>query len=195
MKRLVVYTSSVLLTLAITACNTDAKKQDLAETKTEVKLEKPQPPEEIIPEGYELYKSSKLLNDWKVSLLHPDRASVDATGTQLSIKYSGEDNSFYGGLTDGFIMSMTMMNNEDSEKHINNNTPEKMGDYDVYKYQAPNSIGSAQVDHYLVKITPENDSEAVYADFATAVKGKSTSEYETMIKEIFKSMKWYKTSE
>lgn len=195
MKRLFLYTSSALLTLAITACNTDAKKQDLAQTKTEVKLEKPQPPEEVIPEGYKLYKSSTLINDWKVSLLHPDRASVDASGSQLSVKYSGEDNSFYGGLTDGFIMNMTMLNNSDSEKHIKNNTPEKIGDYDVYTYQAPNSIGTAQVDHYLIRITPEDETEAVYADFATAIKGKLSSEYETMIEKIFESMTWTKATE
>ena len=130
-----------------------------------------------------------------MSLLHPDRASVDASGSQLSVKYSGEDNSFYGGLTDGFIMNMTMLNNSDSEKHMKNNTPEKIGDYDVYTYQAPNSIGTAQVDHYLIRITPEDETEAVYADFATAIKGKLSSEYETMIEKIFESMTWTKATE
>ena len=192
MKRLLIYTGTAIFSLAILACNTQTTKKDLAENKpAETELTKPQPPaEEVVPEGYEVYKSPSLMKGWKLSFLHPERASVEGSGTQMIIRYTGEDNSFYGGLTDGFIVSMTMSNDEALEQKIENNIPEKMGEYEVYSYRALNSIGSAQVDHYLIQLNASGDSQPVYADFSMAVKGDSDAEYKAMIQEIFESMTW-----
>ena len=85
---------------------------------------------------------------------------------------------------------MTMSNDEALEQKIENNTPEKMGEYEVYSYRALNSIGSAQVDHYLIQLNASGDSQPVYADFSMAVKGDSDAEYKAMIQEIFESMTW-----
>ena len=147
----------------------------------------------LAPEGYDLYKSPNLMNGWKLNFLHPEHASVEGKGNQLTIRYTGEDNSFYGGLTDGFIVSMTMSTDEALKQRIENNTPEKMGDYEVYSYRALNSIGSAQVEHYLIQLTEAGDSQPVYAVFSMAVKGDSEKEYKALIKEIFESMSWTKT--
>jgi len=194
MKRLFIYTSAALLSLAVFACNSTSSKKDLAENKVVEQVKKPEPPEIVVPEGFELYKSANLMDGWQLNFLHPERASVEGAGNQLTIRYSGDDNSFYGGLTDGFIVSMTMSNDEALQKKIENNTPEVIGEYEVYSYRAMNSIGSAQVDHYLIQLTEAGDSQPVYADFSMAVKGDSEKEYNALIKEIFESMSWIKTT-
>ena len=194
MKRLFIYTSTAILSLALFACNTNTAKNDLARNEVvEQQPQKPEPPEILVPEGYDLYKSPNLMNGWKLNFLHPEHASVEGKGNQLTIRYTGEDNSFYGGLTDGFIVSMTISTDEALEQRIENNTPEKMGDYEVYSYRALNSIGSAQVDHYLIQLTKAGDSQPVYADFSMAIKGDSEKEYKALIEEIFESMSWTKT--
>lgn len=191
MRKLILYTGISLSLAFFTACDEKESKKDLAENKTETKIEKPEPPvEEIIPEGYEVYKSPKMNEQWNLSFMHPDRASVEAAGNGLTIKYSGEDNSFYGGLTDGFIMNMTWMNAEEANTHIIAKNSEEMGDYTVYRYKAPNSIGSAQVDHILVPIKESPDTETAYVDFATSVRGKSKAAYNDMITDILESMRW-----
>ena len=194
MKRLFIYTSTALLSLAVFACNSTSSKKDLAENKVVEQVKKPEPPEIVVPEGFELYKSANLMDGWQLNFLHPERASVEGAGNQLTIRYSGDDNSFYGGLTDGFIVSMTMSNDEALQKKIENSTPEVIGEYEVYSYRAMNSIGSAQVDHYLIQLTEAGDSQPVYADFSMAVKGDSEKEYNALIKEIFESMSWIKTT-
>ena len=194
MKRLFIYTSAALLSLAVFACNSTSSKKDLAENKVVEQVKKPEPPEIVVPEGFELYKSANLMDGWQLNFLHPERASVEGAGNQLTIRYSGDDNSFYGGLTDGFIVSMTMSNDEALQKKIENSTPEVIGEYEVYSYRAMNSIGSAQVDHYLIQLTEAGDSQPVYADFSMAVKGDSEKEYNALIKEIFESMSWIKTT-
>ena len=194
MKRLFIYTSTALLSLAVFACNSTSSKKDLAENKVVEQVKKPEPPEIVVPEGFELYKSANLMDGWQLNFLHPERASVEGAGNQLTIRYSGDDNSFYGGLTDGFIVSMTMSNDEALQKKIENSTPEVIGEYEVYSYRAMNSIGSAQVEHYLIQLTEAGDSQPVYADFSMAVKGDSEKEYKVLIKEIFESMSWIKTT-
>lgn len=193
MKKLILYTGLSLSLAFFTACGEQTSKNDLAENEQNIEIEKPEAPvEETVPEGYEMYKSPNLNDQWKLSFIHPERASVDAAGNGLTVKYSGEDNSFYGGLTDGFIMNMTWMNAEEAQKHIGSKAPEEAGDYNLYRYKAPNSIGSAQVDHILVEIEEpaDTESEGVYVDFATSVRGKTQSEYQAMIDEIVESMKW-----
>lgn len=191
MRKLILYTGISLSLAFFTACDQNESQKDLAENKSEIPVEKPEPPaEELIPEGYELYKSPKMNGQWNLSFLHPERASVEAAGNGLTIKYSGEDNSFYGGLTDGFIMNMTWMDTEEATRHLNTKNAEEMGNYTVYRYKAPNSIGSAQVDHILVPIEESTKGEASYVDFATSVRGKSQAEYNAMIVAILESMQW-----
>lgn len=192
MKRLFLYTTSAVLGLSIAACNTDVKNTDVAEnTQTEVKIEKPEPPALVVPEGYELYKSGTLNKEWKLTMIHPEKASVDVVGNQLMVKYSGENNSFYGGLTDGFNMTVSIVNNEDSQKHIKSSTPELIGNYEMFKYSAPNSLG-LQVEHYLVKITNDEEAEDTYIDVALAVKGDDSKAYKAMIHDILETMEWEK---
>ncbi|MFI8378799.1 hypothetical protein [Leeuwenhoekiella sp. NPDC079379] len=194
MKRLFLYTTTAILGLSLAACNTDVKKNDVAaNTENKVELEKPVPPAVVIPEGYKLYKSGALNKEWKLSMIYPEKASVDVVGNQVMVKYSGEDNSFYGGLTDGFNMTVSIVNNEDSQKYIQNTTPELIGNYEMFKYKAPNSLGM-QVDHYLVKINTEDETESAYVDVALAVKGKDSKEYNTMILDILETMQWEKAA-
>ena len=189
MKRLFLYTTTALLAVSIFACTSSDKKQDLAENTKEVKTEKPEPPAAVVPEGYEIYKSGTLNKEWKLTLVYPEKASVDVIGSQVMIKYSGEDNSFYGGLTDGFNMTMTIVNNEDSQKSIANTTPQVIGNYEMYKFKSANSLG-LQVDHYLVNLNTEDTTSTNFVDIALAVKGDKSADYDAMIVDILENMQW-----
>ena len=79
---------------------------------------------------------------------------------------------------------------DEAQKRVNSTNSETLGNYSAYRYQAPNSIGSAQVDHILVKIDDKPEAEATYVDFATSVRGKSQSEYEKIMLDILETMEW-----